>query len=227
MDFPETVHYSYGKLYGLKISTHGRHYFHRQRTPARWSSASCRPSGSGLPAEPLRRAPRCRPFGASLKPCKSRNRPWWRPMTASLPKGVIQSRRGSGFYVAGHLPPLSLAELGPRLDRVVDPFWVSRQSLEAGDERAETRLRLAACVVVAGGGFAPRIEIRRARRRCRAGRLRHIPRAPRAAATARPAHGGSRHRSGARSDHPHRIRHAGNRSALPLAARTGRYSTRR
>ena len=47
-------------------------------------------------------------------------------------EGVIQSRRGSGFYVAGHLPPLSLAELGPRLDRVVDPFWVSRQSLEAG-----------------------------------------------------------------------------------------------
>jgi len=49
-------------------------------------------------------------------------------------EGVIQSRRGSGFYVAGHLPPLSLAELGPRLDRVVDPFWVSRQSLEASED---------------------------------------------------------------------------------------------
>lgn len=48
-------------------------------------------------------------------------------------EGVIQSRRGSGFYVAGHLPPLALAELGPRLDRAVDPFWVSRQSLEAGE----------------------------------------------------------------------------------------------
>lgn len=28
-------------------------------------------------------------------------------------EGVIQSRRGSGFYVAGHLPPLSLAQIGP------------------------------------------------------------------------------------------------------------------
>lgn len=48
-------------------------------------------------------------------------------------EGVIQSRPGSGFYVAGQLAPLSLAEIGPRLDRAVDPFWVSRQSLETGD----------------------------------------------------------------------------------------------
>lgn len=49
-------------------------------------------------------------------------------------EGAIRSRRGSGFYVAGHLPPLSLAEIGPRLDRAVDPLWVSRQSLEAGED---------------------------------------------------------------------------------------------
>ncbi|SNS12867.1 DNA-binding transcriptional regulator, MocR family, contains an aminotransferase domain [Sphingomonas laterariae] len=49
-------------------------------------------------------------------------------------EGVIQSRRGSGFYVAGHTPPLSVADVGPRLDRAIDPFWVSRQSLEAGDD---------------------------------------------------------------------------------------------
>jgi DNA-binding transcriptional MocR family regulator len=49
-------------------------------------------------------------------------------------EGIIQSRRGSGFYAAGHLPPLVLAEIGPRLDRAVDPLWVSRQSLEAGEE---------------------------------------------------------------------------------------------
>src|SRR5262249_10317939 len=48
-------------------------------------------------------------------------------------EGVIRSRPGSGFYVAGQLAPLSLAEIGPRLDRAVDPFWVSRQSLEAAD----------------------------------------------------------------------------------------------
>src|SRR5512142_2206832 len=47
-------------------------------------------------------------------------------------EGVIRSRPGSGFYVAGPMPPLALAEVGPHLDRAVDPFWVSRQSLDAG-----------------------------------------------------------------------------------------------
>ena len=46
-------------------------------------------------------------------------------------EGVIRSRPGSGFYGAAPLAPLSLAELAPRLDRAVDPFWVSRHSLEA------------------------------------------------------------------------------------------------
>ncbi len=45
-------------------------------------------------------------------------------------EGALTSRRGSGFYVAGPTPPLDLAELGPKLDREVDPLWVSRQSLE-------------------------------------------------------------------------------------------------
>ncbi|MGH6761301.1 MAG: PLP-dependent aminotransferase family protein [Phyllobacterium sp.] len=46
-------------------------------------------------------------------------------------EGVIQPKRGSGFFVAGHLLPLSLVEMGPKLDRAVDPLWISRQSLEA------------------------------------------------------------------------------------------------
>ncbi|MHA7061624.1 aminotransferase-like domain-containing protein [Azospirillum argentinense] len=46
--------------------------------------------------------------------------------------GVIRSRPGSGFYVSGALPPLALAEAEPRRDRAIDPFWVSRQSLDAG-----------------------------------------------------------------------------------------------
>jgi len=46
-------------------------------------------------------------------------------------EGCILSKPGSGFYVAGHVAPLSLAEIGPRLDRAIDPLWVSRQSLEA------------------------------------------------------------------------------------------------
>ncbi|MDR3375356.1 MAG: PLP-dependent aminotransferase family protein [Ancalomicrobiaceae bacterium] len=49
-------------------------------------------------------------------------------------EGVILARPGSGYYVAGHLPPLTLAELAPRLDRSIDPLWISRQSLEAGGE---------------------------------------------------------------------------------------------
>lgn len=49
-------------------------------------------------------------------------------------EGVIRSRPGSGFFVAGPLAPLSMAEIGPRLERAVDPFWVSRQSLQAGDQ---------------------------------------------------------------------------------------------
>ncbi|MGH2340626.1 PLP-dependent aminotransferase family protein [Segnochrobactraceae bacterium EtOH-i3] len=48
--------------------------------------------------------------------------------------GVIRSRPGSGFYVSAPLAPLTLARIGPRLDREVDPLWVSRQSLEAGPE---------------------------------------------------------------------------------------------
>ncbi|MFC3695171.1 PLP-dependent aminotransferase family protein [Chenggangzhangella methanolivorans] len=46
-------------------------------------------------------------------------------------EGAIRSRPGSGFYVESALAPLSLSDLGPRLDREVDPFWISRQSLEA------------------------------------------------------------------------------------------------
>lgn len=47
--------------------------------------------------------------------------------------GTIGSRRGSGFYVSGPMPPLALTEIGPSLDRAIDPLWVSRQSLEAGE----------------------------------------------------------------------------------------------
>jgi DNA-binding transcriptional MocR family regulator len=46
-------------------------------------------------------------------------------------EGLIRARRGSGFYVAGNGLPLALAETEPRRDRAVDPFWVSRQSLDA------------------------------------------------------------------------------------------------
>ncbi|AUG52599.1 PLP-dependent aminotransferase family protein [Thalassospira marina] len=48
-------------------------------------------------------------------------------------EGTILSRRGSGFFVAGQTPPLSIAQIAPSLDRAIDPFWVSRQSLSTDD----------------------------------------------------------------------------------------------
>lgn len=49
-------------------------------------------------------------------------------------EGAIQARKGSGFYVAGHLPPLALSEIAPQLDQAINPLWVSRQSLEADED---------------------------------------------------------------------------------------------
>lgn len=49
-------------------------------------------------------------------------------------EGVIRSRPGSGFYVADMLAPLSLADIGPKLDRAIDPFWVSRLALDGHGE---------------------------------------------------------------------------------------------
>ena len=47
-------------------------------------------------------------------------------------EGLIRARRGSGFYVIGAgVPPMMIAEEGPPRDSAVDPFWVSRQSLDA------------------------------------------------------------------------------------------------
>ncbi|MBO9519729.1 MAG: PLP-dependent aminotransferase family protein [Porphyrobacter sp.] len=47
-------------------------------------------------------------------------------------EGLIRSRRGSGFYVTGaNLPPMALADMAPLRERDIDPFWVSRQSLDS------------------------------------------------------------------------------------------------
>ncbi len=47
-------------------------------------------------------------------------------------EGLIRARRGAGFYVTGaSAPPLSLAETGAPREQAVDPFWVSKQSLDA------------------------------------------------------------------------------------------------
>lgn len=47
-------------------------------------------------------------------------------------EGVVRARRGSGFYIASVIPgQLALADGDHDRDRSVDPFWVSRQSLDA------------------------------------------------------------------------------------------------
>ncbi|MDQ0455481.1 aminotransferase-like domain-containing protein [Rhizobium paknamense] len=47
-------------------------------------------------------------------------------------EGLIRARKGSGFYVADQLPPpLKLAESEAERPRSIDPFWVSRQSLDS------------------------------------------------------------------------------------------------
>ncbi|GMB79454.1 PLP-dependent aminotransferase family protein [Shinella zoogloeoides] len=48
-------------------------------------------------------------------------------------EGLIRAQRGSGFYVASSAqPPLKLSAETPKA-RAVDPFWVSRQALDAGE----------------------------------------------------------------------------------------------
>lgn len=81
--------------------------------------------------------------------------------------GTIGSRRGSGFYVSGPMPPLALAEIGPSLERAIDPLWVSRQSLEAGD-----RMLKPGCGWLPGS-WMPEDALRRAMRAL--SRREHIP----------------------------------------------------
>lgn len=47
-------------------------------------------------------------------------------------EGLIRAQRGSGFYVSGAAqPPLTLGRAQTPKARAVDPFWVSRQALDA------------------------------------------------------------------------------------------------
>lgn len=73
-------------------------------------------------------------------------------------QGDIQSRPGSGFYVTGHLPPFSLTDAGPNLDRDVDPVWLTRQSLNT-----QSDLLKPGCGWLPAS-WMPQTEIRRALR---------------------------------------------------------------
>lgn len=86
---------------------------------------------SGRILTPGARLPSIRSFAAAMQVSKSTVVEAYERLAA---EGLIRSRLGSGFFVAAPLAPLSLAEIGSRVDREIDPLWVSRQALEAGSD---------------------------------------------------------------------------------------------
>ncbi len=85
---------------------------------------------SGRSLTPGARLPSVRALAATMKVSTSTVVDAYERLVA---EGAIMSRPGSGFYVASQAAPFSIAEAGPRLDRAVDPLWISRQSLETAD----------------------------------------------------------------------------------------------
>ncbi len=86
-------------------------------------------AGRGL--VPGSRLPSVRAFAKTMHVSASTVVEAYERLTA---EGLIRSRPGSGFYVSSPLAPLALSEIGPKLDRAIDPLWVYRQSLEDGPE---------------------------------------------------------------------------------------------
>ena len=79
---------------------------------------------------PGARLPSIRAFATAMRVSKSTVVEAYERLTA---EGIIRARAGSGYYVSAPLAPLSLADIGPKLDSAIDPLWISRQSLNAGD----------------------------------------------------------------------------------------------
>ncbi|MBY3595024.1 aminotransferase-like domain-containing protein [Rhizobium bangladeshense] len=100
------------------------------RTRVQMVMATIRQRIAGRSLTPGARLPSVRRLAASMKLSTSTVVDAYERLVA---EGAILSRPGSGFYVANQAAPFALAEAGPKLDRAVDPFWISRQSLEAGE----------------------------------------------------------------------------------------------
>ena len=92
--------------------------------------AAIRQRIAGRSLTPGARLPSIRKSAAALKVSPSTVVEAYERLVA---EGAIHSRPGAGFYVVRQTAPLSLSEIGPKVDRAVDPFWVSRQSLESSD----------------------------------------------------------------------------------------------
>ncbi|MBX4900628.1 aminotransferase-like domain-containing protein [Rhizobium bangladeshense] len=100
------------------------------RTRVETVMATIRQRIAGRSLTPGAKLPSVRGLAASMKLSTSTVVDAYERLVA---EGAILSRPGSGFYVANQAAPFALAEAGPKLDRAVDPFWISRQSLEAGE----------------------------------------------------------------------------------------------
>lgn len=81
--------------------------------------------------QPGEKLPSIRAFAATMKVSPSTVVEAYDRLAAD---GTIYARRGSGFFVAQLTQPFAVAKVGPQLDRSVDPFWVSRQSLDAATD---------------------------------------------------------------------------------------------
>lgn len=98
------------------------------RTAAVMTEIRSRIAGRGL--VPGSRLPSVRAFARTMHVSTSTVVEAYERLAA---EGLIRSRPGSGFYVSSPFAPLSLSQIGPKLDRAIDPFWVSRQTLEDSD----------------------------------------------------------------------------------------------
>ncbi|QND55182.1 GntR family transcriptional regulator (plasmid) [Phyllobacterium sp. 628] len=86
---------------------------------------------TGRTLGPGARLPSIRSFASSMAVSKSTIVEAYHRLAA---EGTIISRRGSGFYVAGHGPSLPSKDIETPLDHLVDPFWISHLSLNTGDD---------------------------------------------------------------------------------------------
>ena len=85
---------------------------------------------------PGERLPSIRGLAATHGAC--RPPPWSRPMTGSRPKARSARGRAPASMSPARCRRWRWPRSRPRLDRAIDPLWVSRQSLDAGAETARS-----------------------------------------------------------------------------------------
>jgi DNA-binding transcriptional MocR family regulator len=77
-------------------------------------------------------------------------------------QGLIRSRPGAGYFVAGPVAgqptPFVMAAQEPRLDRSVDPLWISRQSLETDESTLKPGCGWLPAAWLTEGGIRPALR---------------------------------------------------------------------